>query len=130
MSYYILISIDIKFQIVGQKFQVSELESFVGSFNFRNGRIWLRKQIITNMIQKQPSRGVLRKRWSENMQQIYRTPMPKWNFNKTTKQLYWNHTSTWVQFSDHLRTPLEGYFWWYKNKVLLSNIRVFTNIYM
>ena len=36
--------------------------------------------------QKQPSRGVLRKRCSENMQQIYRrTPMPKWGFNKVPK---------------------------------------------
>ena len=33
--------------------------------------------------QMQPSRGVLRKRFSENMQQVYRaTPMPKCNFNK------------------------------------------------
>ena len=33
--------------------------------------------------QKQPSRGVLRKRCSENMQQIYRrTSMPKCDFNK------------------------------------------------
>ena len=31
------------------------------------------------------------------MQQIYkRTPMPKRDFNKVTKQLYWNHTSGWV----------------------------------
>ena len=34
-------------------------------------------------LQKQPSRGVLKKRCSENMQQICRrTPMPKCNFNK------------------------------------------------
>ena len=34
--------------------------------------------------QKQPSRGVLIKRCSENMQQIYkRTPMPKCDFNKS-----------------------------------------------
>ena len=40
-------------------------------------------------IQKQPSRGVLRKRCSENMQQIYRrTPMPWCDFNKFVKQLY------------------------------------------
>ena len=40
-------------------------------------------------IQKQPPRGVPRKRCSENMQQIYRrTPMPKCDFNKVTKQLY------------------------------------------
>ena len=38
--------------------------------------------------QKQPSRGVLRKRCSENMQQIYRRiPMPKCDFNKFAKQL-------------------------------------------
>ena len=43
--------------------------------------------------QKQPSRGVLRKRCSENIQQIYkRTPMPKCDFNKDAEQLYWNHT--------------------------------------
>ena len=47
--------------------------------------------------QKQPSRGVLKKRCSENMQQIYRrTPMPKCDFNKVAKQLYWNRTSAWV----------------------------------
>ena len=34
-------------------------------------------------MQKQSSRGVLGKRCSENMQQIYRrTPMPKCDFNK------------------------------------------------
>ena len=33
---------------------------------------------------------------SENMQQIYRrAPMPKCDFNKVEKQLYWNHTSAW-----------------------------------
>ena len=35
------------------------------------------------VVQKQPSRGVLRKRCSENMQHIYRIiPMPKCDFNK------------------------------------------------
>ena len=39
--------------------------------------------------QKQPSRCVVKKRFSENMQQIYRrTPMPKCDFNKVAKQLY------------------------------------------
>ena len=42
--------------------------------------------------QKQPSRGVLTKRCSENMQQIYRrTPMSKCDFNKVSKQHYWKH---------------------------------------
>ena len=39
--------------------------------------------------QKKPSRDVLRKRFSENMQQIYRrTPIPKCDFNKVAKKLY------------------------------------------
>ena len=50
-----------------------------------------------SIIQKQPPKGVPRKRCSENMQQIYRRPpMPKCDFNKVAKQLYWNSTSAWV----------------------------------
>ena len=45
-------------------------------------------QYCTN-IQKQPSRGVLRNRCSDNMQQsLRRTLMPKCDFNKVAKQLY------------------------------------------
>ena len=41
------------------------------------------KVLINNTAQKQLSRGVLSKRCSENMRQIYRiTPMPKCDFNK------------------------------------------------
>ena len=48
-------------------------------------------------LQKQPSRGVLVKRCSKNMQQIYKTTsMPKCDFNKVAKQLYWNRTLAWV----------------------------------
>ena len=40
-------------------------------------------------MQEQPSRGVLMKRCSENMQQIYRrTPMPKCDLNKVALQIY------------------------------------------
>ena len=47
--------------------------------------------------QKQPSRDVLRKRCSENMQQIYWiTPIANCDLNKVAKQLYWDHTSAWV----------------------------------
>ena len=47
------------------------------------------KYISYQNIQKQTSRGVRKKRWSENMQQIYkRTPMPKCDFNKVAQQLY------------------------------------------
>ena len=49
------------------------------------------------IISKQPFRGVLMKRCSENIVQIHRrTPMPKYDFNKVALQLDWNHTSTWV----------------------------------
>ena len=42
-----------------------------------------------NNLEKQPFRGVLRKRCSENIQQFYkRTPMPKCEFNKVATQLY------------------------------------------
>ena len=62
-----------------------------------------------NDVQKQPFRGVLLKRCSENMQQIYRrTPMPKCNFNKVALQLYWNRTSVWVfscKFTAYFRIP-------------------------
>ena len=48
-------------------------------------------------LRKQPPRGVPWKRFSENMQQIYRrTPLPKCDFKKVAKQLYWNRTSAWV----------------------------------
>ena len=47
----------------------------------------------TKLVHKQPSRGVLIKSCSENMQQIYRrTPMTNCVFNKVAKQLYCNHT--------------------------------------
>ena len=37
----------------------------------------------------QPSRGILSKTRSENMQQIYRgAPMSKYDFNKAAKQLF------------------------------------------
>ena len=40
-----------------------------------------------SILQKQPTRGVLKKRCSENMQQIYRsTPMPNCDFNKVAIQ--------------------------------------------
>ena len=45
-------------------------------------------------LQKQPFRGVLNKKYSEYMQQIYRrTSIPKCVFNKVALQFYWNHTS-------------------------------------
>ena len=47
-----------------------------------------KKDVLTNFLQKQPSRGVLRKRCPENMQQIYRKPMSKCDFNEFALQFY------------------------------------------
>ena len=45
--------------------------------------------VKTFQLPKQLSRGVPKKRCSENMQQIYRrTPMPKCDINKVALQLY------------------------------------------
>ena len=47
------------------------------------------RHFVTKNVQKQPSRGVLRKRCAENMHQNYRrTPVPRCDLNKVAKQLY------------------------------------------
>ena len=58
------------------------------------------KQLMRTLdVQKPSPRGILTKRCSENIQQIYRkTPTPKCDFYKFSKQLYWNHTLAWVFF--------------------------------
>ena len=52
---------------------------------------------------------IWKRNYSGNMQQIYRrTHMPKCDFNKVAKQLYWNHTLAWVfssKFAHIPRTP-------------------------
>ena len=64
--------------------------------------------------QKQPTRGVLMKRCSENLQEIYRR-MPKCDFNKVALQLYSNRTSVWVfscRFFAYFRnTFFKEHFW-------------------
>ena len=56
--------------------------------------LWSLPDSVVRFIQKQPSRGALKKRCFENMQQIYRrTHMPKHCFNNVALQLYWNRTS-------------------------------------
>ena len=61
-------------------------------------------------VQKQPSIGVLIKRYFENMQHIYRRiPMPKCDFNKVAKQFYSNHNSAWAfscKFAAIFRSPV------------------------
>ena len=65
-------------------------------------------------IQKQPSRGVLIKRCSENMQQIYRrTSIFKYeyDFNKVVLQKYWNCTLAWVFFCKFAAYFQNTFFW-------------------
>ena len=82
--------------------------SFLKNFNFS---VW-RNVCLTILFQKQPCSGVLRKRCSENMQQIYRrTLIPKYDFTKVVKQLYWNHTSAWV-FSCKFNAYFQSTFSW------------------
>ena len=88
-----------------------------------NQQLWIKFSFLTltkfgsEGIRKQLSRGVLRKRYSENMQQIYRrTPTSKCEFNKLhfgmgvllyikfAACMFWEHI--------FLRTPLDGCFWY------------------
>ena len=65
--------------------------------------LWL---ILFLNVQKQRSRGVLRKRCSEKMQQIYRrTPMPKYDFNKVAVQIALRHGCSFVNLLHIFRTP-------------------------
>ena len=69
--------------------QIDVLSRVINSFIFKGKSLNSRKKFKS---QSQSSRGVLRKRCFENMQQIYsRTAMPKCDFNKVAQHLYWNH---------------------------------------
>ena len=78
-------------------------------------------QPILSYFQRQPYRGVLKKRYSGNMLQNYtRTPKLKRGFNRVALQLNWNCTSTWVfscefaaYFSEHLfiKAHMDGCFY-------------------
>ena len=64
-------------------------------------------------------------RCSENMQQFYRrTPIPKCDFNKVVKQLYWDHTSTWVlcsKFAAYCQNTFPYKHLWTAASVLSNN---------
>ena len=60
--------------------------------------------------QKQPPRGVFKKRCSENMQQIYRgTPMPKCDFNFNFIEIALQHRCSPVNLLHIFKTPFSGY---------------------
>ena len=76
-------------------------------FNKRQWEVVLAAVLQNCCSQKQPSRGVLRKRCSENMQQIYwRTPMPKFDLLCNFIEIAIRHgcfLTNWLHF---FRTPL------------------------
>ena len=70
---------------------------YVSYLNNKNENYIKIEQIQSSKGQKQPTRGVLRKSSSKNMQQMYgRTPMPTCDLNKVALQRYRNHALTWV----------------------------------
>ena len=81
---------------------------------------------------KQLLRGCLKKRCSENMQQIYRrTHLPKNDSNKVVLQLHQNCTSTWIfscKFAAYFRTPFpKNTFGWLFLNTLTTD---FSNVFM
>ena len=74
--------------------------------------------------QKQPSRGVFKKKCSKNMQQIYkRTLMPNCNFNKVAKQTLYLLHIFWTLFLTNTSgrlLPPHCIIWQKVNDVLLS----------
>ena len=80
----------------------------------------------SNNMQKQPSRGVLNKTYSENMQQIYRrTPMQKCDFNEVALQLHWTHTSVWV-FSFKFAAYFQNTFYSYGGLLLNLDFKLWS----
>ena len=91
---------------------------------------------IREQPQKGPSRrglkpcwGFLKKRCSENMQQIYSwTPITKCDFNEIVLQPYWNPTSGWVFFSKFVAYFQNAFFRKTPGRLLLN--RSFVTIAM
>ena len=72
-----------------EKFEFERFEINLILMGFYDLTFQYTETIIPKEMQKQPSRGVLTKRCSENMQQTYRrAAMLKCDFNKVAKQLY------------------------------------------
>ena len=77
----------IHFQIIGYGNNANRFVFNITLDSFVKVMVMMIIKILRTYSQKQPPRGVLRKRCSENMQQIYRrTPMPKFDFNKVALQ--------------------------------------------
>ena len=113
------------FQQSGKQYSVRHiLKSSAGMYESSGSQFF---RSTTGIQQKLPPRGVLKKRCSDHMQQIYRrTLMQKCNFNKVAKHLHWNRTLGWVfscKFTEllFLGTPLGVCFWYNQDQTLLTN---------
>ena len=127
---------------MGFKLKKTKYGKYISS---KNQRFWIKFSFDSHKIkdlfgsvgiqQKQSSRGVLRKRCSENMQQIYRrTPMSKYEFNKLhfgMGVLLYIKFATCI-FSEHifLRTPLDDCVWYRVFSTLSSFIWKEVNFYV
>ena len=86
-SYYSIMT-DEATDIINKEQFVIYIRWVDNGFNPNEDLIGLHKRKNFGIYQKQPSRCVLKKRCSANIQQIYiRTPMPKRDFNKVALQL-------------------------------------------
>ena len=91
--------------------------------------LWDKSKMQLCTDQKQPPRGVLKKRCSEKMQQIYmRTPMQKCDFNEVALQLYWNLTSALV-FSCKFAAYFQSTFFYGHPWVVASELSKFFLMY-
>ena len=94
---------------MGIKSMQEGLSEFLKQVDFFTKLFSLETFTNSSITEKQPSTGVLRKRCSENMQQIYRrTPMSKCEFNKVA--LHFVEISLWhgcspVNLLHIFRTP-------------------------
>ena len=78
---------DVVEEEIGNEEQSVDLEVWIWIVCQIFQKLWILKLKGMSLLQKQPSKGVLRKRCSENIQQIYRrTPMSKCDFNKFALQ--------------------------------------------
>ena len=88
--------------------------SVVGGFNKTPFKMGF-SEAVQKAIQEQPFKGVLGKRCSESMEQLYRrTPMPKYDFNNFIEIALRHECSpvNLLHISEHLfqNTPLDGCF--------------------
>ena len=83
--------------------KVRSTETFISNIVVLN---WVKHSFYPCNFQKQPPRGVLKKKFSENMQQIYRrTPMLKCDFNKVALEIALHHGCSPVNLLHIFRTP-------------------------